>query len=217
MPTQFTCPKCGQKLTLTSSKPGDWLDCPNCEATVQIPGAAPPKPTPAARSATPAAAEDDLDFLASMPEKRSEASQSLWSDKRVQFGAIACRLGFTRSVSACHQSQSPRAKDKPQEQAHNDPPPAAATPLPPVRPLPPTPTVPLVPVTPVKPKDTTPTPPSISAEHGGLPRRQDRGEETVAACYDRECRVQARLRSRLRRCPPWPSRSTARSAVRNSR
>jgi hypothetical protein len=150
LPIPFNCPKCGQKLTLTSSKPGDWLDCPNCEAAIQVPGAAQPKPTP--RAAKPQAApptEDDLDFLASVPEKRSvrsKASQSLWSDKRVQLGAIAGGMGLivvALLVIALTQ------KGKPPEQVHNDPP-AATTPTPPA-PAPVTP--------PVKPKEATPTPP----------------------------------------------------------
>src|SRR5262245_42094644 len=86
---QFTCPKCEQKLTLTASKPGDWIDCPGCEATVQIPGSAPvlvragapARPTPPAR--TPAApAEPD-------PISERAPARSFWSDKRVQFGALA--------------------------------------------------------------------------------------------------------------------------------
>lgn len=53
MAIPFNCPKCGQKLTLTASKPGDWLDCPNCEAAIQVPGGPPAKPKTAQAGTVP--------------------------------------------------------------------------------------------------------------------------------------------------------------------
>lgn len=46
MAVLFHCPKCNQKLTLTTSKPSDWLDCPNCEAVIQVPGSPSPSQQP---------------------------------------------------------------------------------------------------------------------------------------------------------------------------
>lgn len=53
MPVHFTCPKCEQKLTLTATAPGEWLDCPTCDAYVQVPPpvAPDPEPNPVARRA----------------------------------------------------------------------------------------------------------------------------------------------------------------------
>ena len=96
MSLQFACPKCAQKLTLTSSKPGDWIDCPRCEATVQIPGSAPaqPQPQPAPRPASasarpPAPAEEPLD----LPDG-DEEPRSVWADKRAQVGVLVGGIGL---------------------------------------------------------------------------------------------------------------------------
>jgi hypothetical protein len=147
---QFNCPKCGQKLTLTSSKPGDWLDCPNCEAAVEVHGAAPPKLTPPRTAAPtrPAAlpVPEAPNFLATEPR---EQKPNLWADKRVQFGALAGGVAviLIALFALALVFQQPKA---PPEQAHNNPQPTE-------QPAPPTPsTPPTTPPAPAKPKDDTP-------------------------------------------------------------
>lgn len=91
MAIPFVCPKCGQKMTLTASKPGDWIDCPACEATVQIPGAAPPPKPPPRPTAAPAPKPARRPAPAPLDE---DEPQSVWADKRVQVGAIAGGIGL---------------------------------------------------------------------------------------------------------------------------
>jgi hypothetical protein len=115
----FNCSKCGQKLTLTSSKPGDWLDCPACEATIQIPGAA-PKTAQAPQQVTPPVAPESLDFLAAAAPRSREPKPGLFSDKRVQVGVLAGVVGLllVGIVGAVLAFQKPK---KPPEQVRNDP------------------------------------------------------------------------------------------------
>jgi hypothetical protein len=152
MALQFNCPKCGQKLTLTSSKPGDWLDCPKCEVAIQIPGA-PTKParpaTPVHRPAPQVESEPPNSLADVAPQTRKP---SLWADKRVQFAAFAgvvgvLLIGLFVLVLALRESKTP-------ETAHNDPP--AEQPAPPTPLVSPSPAV--TPPAPVKPKDDTSPP-----------------------------------------------------------
>ena len=97
MALQFTCPKCSQKATLTSSQPGDWIECPGCDATVQVPGPtqAPPKPRSATTAPTrPAPVPARAPTRRSAPLELDDEPQSAWADKRVQVGAIAGGIGL---------------------------------------------------------------------------------------------------------------------------
>jgi hypothetical protein len=159
---QFNCPKCGQKLTLTSSKPGDWLDCPACEATIQVPGAsAPPKPTP--RAAKPLAAGAD---------NRAEPAKSLWADKRVQFGALAGVVGLLLIALFVVLIEFHKPNNAP-EQVRNDPPPVEQPAPVPVAPAPPAPVTPVALPAPVKPKDDTPAPPKPKDDTPPPPKDDD--------------------------------------------
>ena len=122
MPIPFTCPKCGQKLTLTASKPGDWLDCPNCKATVTVPGGEPPKP---ARAPAPTLARIPAPEPLDLPDDPTPA-RGVWSDKRVQLGAVAGAMGLLLIVLLVLAFTQKR--DRPPELVRNDPPPAAVTP-----------------------------------------------------------------------------------------
>ncbi len=160
MPIQFNCPKCGQKLTLTSSKPGDWLDCPKCEAAIMVPGSAPkPKPTPVPPP-TPTPVPDDykppwLTAPTSSPTPQpAEAPRGFWANRRVQLGIIAggATLLLSTLVLLVMVLQQP---DQPPEQAHNDTPATNPTPAPPAPPTPSATTSTITPPAPV----TRPTPP----------------------------------------------------------
>jgi hypothetical protein len=154
----FTCPKCAQKLTLTTSKPGDWIDCPKCEKTVQIPGGAPPKPAPAATPAPSGTAPSKP--ASSAPPKPAGAAmrprpapvpidpdedepQSVWADKRVQVAALAGGIGVLL-VGVLVVSLAVKKPKKEPEVVRDTPPPAAQpAPAPPtVVPRPSTPPAP---------------------------------------------------------------------------
>lgn len=94
MAIPFTCPKCGQKLTLTASRPGDWLDCPACEKAVQIPGGD-PRPAPAAR----VAGGETADFLAAMREADEQRARN--TRRALMLGLLAVlMLGLGIAVIA---------------------------------------------------------------------------------------------------------------------
>jgi hypothetical protein len=141
----FNCPKCKQKLTLTASKPGDWIDCPACEATVQVPGGAPPKPTQAQAAPAPAAPR----YTPPAPADEPAAGPN----KKLLVGMIAAAaalllVGTALAVVALRKPKEP-------EQANNTAPPpatpqAAPAPAPAVTPAPVTP--------PVAPPAVTPPP-----------------------------------------------------------
>ena len=151
MPVTFHCPKCGQKLTLTASKPGDWLDCPGCEAAITVPGqpapastakAAPPvkrPPAPPARPAVVAAHDDGFD-LPSRPAPPAPARPAApptagktpgppkwWADKRVQVGGLlggAVLLVVVLLAATGGQKPAPTP-----EVARGDPPPGVPVPV----------------------------------------------------------------------------------------
>jgi hypothetical protein len=159
VPVSFNCPKCGQKLTLTTSKPGDWLDCPACEAAIQVPGAA-PKPAPA-RAAAPARPAPRPAAPLDLPDEADEPAETpgLWADKRVQLGALAGGVGLllVGLLVAALAFQKPK---KAPEQVRNDPAPSAtpqaAPALPQVAPPVVTPTPATTPTPKPRPKDEPP-------------------------------------------------------------
>ena len=157
MAIPFPCPKCSQKMTLTASKPGDWIDCPGCEAAVQIPGAAPPpRPTTPPR---PTAAPSKPTRRAA-PEPLDDEPRSVWADKRVQVGAIAGGIGLLL-VGLLVVALAVQKPKKAPETVQNEPP--AVQPQPkPLTPSAPAPAPPPVePIVPPKPKDPEEPPPFV--------------------------------------------------------
>ena len=152
MAIQFTCPKCAQRMTLTASQPGDWIDCPGCDATVQIPGAAAQPPKPAARPTAAPSRQSAPRGAAAPPEparrpapieEDDDEPRSVWADKRVQVGAIAGGIGLLM-VGLLVVALAVQKPKKTPEVAQTEPPaaqPKAAptptpTPVPPPAPLP---------------------------------------------------------------------------------
>ncbi len=112
MAVQFTCPKCSQKVTLTASQPGDWLDCPHCEATVQVPGAAPPKPTAPRPVRKPPRAR---------VEEEPEPVAGVGNGLKLALLAGAAMVLLAGAVAAVVVLQRPKKEPEP---VRNEPPPA---------------------------------------------------------------------------------------------
>ena len=71
MPIRFACPKCQQKLSVSSRKAGTKADCPRCKETITIPKLR--RPAPAAVAAAAPAEEASSAALATGPEPQVEA------------------------------------------------------------------------------------------------------------------------------------------------
>lgn len=142
----FNCPKCGQKLTLTTSKPGDWLDCPNCEAAIQVPGGPPAKPKPVLAAAPRSAPTTRSSFTNATTTHEPE---NITNNRRVQIiavggGLLALLLLAGVAVIALDKPKPPLAQT--QNNPPSEQPPAGPTPPPSPTPL-------------EKPKDNPPPPP----------------------------------------------------------
>ena len=112
-----TCPGCNVRLTLGDDRAGDRFECPNCDATIKVPGAepalasAPRTPAPAARTTAPPMAEPEA------PESRSGP------DGRVVGGVIAGVVGLLVVAVAV----AVFALRKPPETANSTPEPSTPT------------------------------------------------------------------------------------------
>ena len=146
MPVTFNCPKCKQKLTLTASQPGDWIDCPACEAAIQIPGGAPPKPAAATAPAAPR-----------YTPPAGAAERAAWANKKLLVGALAgaaalLLVGTAVAVIALQKPKEP-------EPVGNIMPPTPQAPAPAAPVVTPPAVAPVSPPPPVSPPTKPPAPP----------------------------------------------------------
>lgn len=166
MATQFVCPKCAQKATLTTSRPGDWIECPGCDATVQIPGpaTAPPKPKPMAPpTRTPPAPPSTRPAPTRAPaplDLDEDEPRSVWADKRVQVGAIAGGIGLLMAglLVVALAVQKPKKTPELAQPEPQTTQPTTPAPTPPKVEPPPKPKEPAPKVEPPKPKEPAPKP-----------------------------------------------------------